>query len=255
MIVLFTDFGAGDPYVGQMHAAIAKHAPNVPIIDLLHEVPRFDVRSAAYLLAAYVEEFPPGTVFCSVVDPGVGGARKPVMLQADGRWFVGPDNGLLSIVARRSSEQRGAEILWQPPQLSMSFHGRDLFAPVAARLAAGEVPESRPCELTLPEGTDWPDDLHRVIFIDHYGNAMTGVRGSTVADDKVLLIGNHRLRYAATFSAVHPTVCFWYRNANDLVEISGNQTDAEQSLRLYLKQGFEFVAPETVQLRGAREIG
>src|SRR5687767_3519573 len=88
MIVLFTDFGVADPYVGQLHAALARAAPDVAVIDLLHTVPNFDVRAGAYLLSAYSHEFEPDTVFLAVVDPGVGGARAPVIVRADQRWYV-----------------------------------------------------------------------------------------------------------------------------------------------------------------------
>src|SRR5687767_14155046 len=99
MIVLFTDFGLADPYVGQIRTALMREAPHVPIVDLLHAVPRFDIQAGAYLLPAYIHEYPAGTVFLCVVDPGVGSARLPVIVKADERWFVGPDNGLFSVVA------------------------------------------------------------------------------------------------------------------------------------------------------------
>src|SRR5205085_2477038 len=134
MIVLFTDYGVGDPYVGQLHAVLAREAPGIPVVDLFHGVPSFDVRAGAYLLPAYVREFPEDSVFLCVVDPGVGGERKPAMVRADGRWYVGPDNGLLSILAARAGSVESYAIAWRPPGLSASFHGRDLFAPVAARL-------------------------------------------------------------------------------------------------------------------------
>jgi len=137
MIVLFTDFGLDGPYVGQMKAVLHRDAPGVPVIDLFADAPAFDAKRSAYLLAAYAEEFPAPTVFLAVVDPGVGGARRPLMVEADGRRYVGPDNGLFEIVWRRARRRRGGAITWRPERLSASFHGRDLFAPVAARLAVG----------------------------------------------------------------------------------------------------------------------
>ena len=95
-IVLFTDFGAGDLYVGQVKAVLQRLAPGVPVIDLLHEAPAFNVRASAHLLAAMVGWFAEGSVFLTVVDPGVGGVRKALVVKADDRWYVGPDNGLLS---------------------------------------------------------------------------------------------------------------------------------------------------------------
>jgi S-adenosyl-L-methionine hydrolase (adenosine-forming) len=98
VIVLFTDFGVRDPYVGQVKARLAEHAPAQQVVDLLHEVPDFNPHAGAHLLAAFASGFPPGSVFLAVVDPGVGTPRDAVVMMAGGRWFVGPDNGLLSIV-------------------------------------------------------------------------------------------------------------------------------------------------------------
>lgn len=144
MIVLFTDFGLSGPYIGQMKAVLAREAPGVPLIDLFSDAPAFDPISSAYLLAAYAPEFPAGTVFLCVVDPGVGGERAALAVQADSRWFVGPDNGLMAVAAARAERSRRFfRIDWRPPSLSASFHGRDLFAPVAALLARGEAPEMK----------------------------------------------------------------------------------------------------------------
>src|SRR5437667_3655074 len=126
MIVLYTDYGVGDPYVGQIHAALAREAPGVPIVDLLHTVPNFDIRAGAYLLPALAAEFPEGSIFVGVVDPGVGSDRAAVMARADRRWYVGPDNGLFHVVARRAYHLDVWTIEWKPERLSASFHGRDL---------------------------------------------------------------------------------------------------------------------------------
>jgi S-adenosylmethionine hydrolase len=231
MIVLFTDFGLVDPYVGQVHAVFARDVPDVPIINLLHAVPNFDIRAGAYLLPSYVNEFPVGTVFMCVVDPGVGGARVPMILKADGRWFVGPDNGLFSVLARRASKVKSWVIRWQPPRLSHSFHGRDLFAPVAVKLALGRMPASEPAPLLSPR---WPADLPQVIYIDHYGNGVTGLREGSLATDRRLRVGRHLLQNARVFGEVPPGRAFWYINANGLVEIAVREGNAARRLRLRL---------------------
>lgn len=231
MIVLFTDFGLTDPYVGQMHAVLAREAPGVPVIDLLHAVPNFDIRAAAYLLPAYAREFPVGTVFLCVVDPGVGGARTPVMVRADDRWYVGPDNGMFCVLARRAQRVDSYAIRWPPARLSASFHGRDLFAPVAARLARDDMPESAPVSLTLP---DWPTELAQVVYIDHYGNAITGLRGEGLAASQRISVGRHRLRHARVFGDVARGHAFWYVNSNGLVEIAMREASAARRLGLRL---------------------
>lgn len=228
MIVLFTDFGRTGPYIGQMQAACARTAPGVPVVDLLADAPSFEPQLAAYLLAAYVGEFPAGTAFCCVVDPGVGGARAAVVLRADGRWFVAPDNGLLGVVEARAGNAGAYEILWRPKHLSATFHGRDLFAPVAAMLARGETPDWRPLGRPLrPEG--WPDDLARVVYVDHYGNVMTGLRADRV---RRLAVGGRELSRRGTFSEAAPGTAFWYENANGLAEIAVNRGSAAATLDL-----------------------
>jgi len=229
MIVLFTDFGMGGPYVGQVHAVLAQQAPAVPVIDLFHEVPRHDVQAAAYLLPAYTRGLPPDTVVVCVVDPGVGGARRALMLKVNHRWYVGPDNGLFHILARRARDLECHEIRWRPTQLSASFHGRDLFAPAAAQLVRGLIPDCVPTILTPPV-PDWPEDLAQVLYIDHFGNAITGVRAERLGRDVRIRIGGTDVAYARTYSEVSTGQGFWYENANGLVEIAANQACASDQL-------------------------
>jgi S-adenosylmethionine hydrolase len=231
MIVLTTDFGVSGPYLGQMHAVLAQEAPGVPIIDLFNDLPRHDVRAAAYLLPAYTRGFPPDTVFVCVVDPGVGGSRRAVMLRADHCWYIGPDNGLFHILERRARKTECYEIVWRPQRLSASFHGRDLFAPVAAMLARGQRPEAVPAALTIPV-SPWPDDLAEVLYIDGFGNCVTGLRASELARDARLHVGREELPYARTYSDVAPGQVFWYENANGLVEIAASQTRADTILAI-----------------------
>lgn len=230
MIVLFTDFGTGSPYVGQLQAVLAQQAPGVAVIELFNDAPAFDPQASAYLLAAYINEFPPDTVFLCVVDPGVGNAsRRPVMVQLDGRWLVGPDNGLFDVVIHRGGEVKAWEISWRPPQLSASFHGRDLFAPVAAQLASGKLPPAR--ELTWPAFTA-SEELAKIIYIDAFGNAISGLRAAQIPSQACLGIGAHVLSRARTFSDVPLGQAFWYENANGLAEIAINQGHAAQGLQI-----------------------
>ncbi|CDK98225.1 conserved protein of unknown function [Magnetospirillum gryphiswaldense MSR-1 v2] len=232
-ICLFTDFGTTGPYVGQVKAALHVHAPGVPVIDLMADAPAFDPMASAYLLAALLPQMPADAVIMAVVDPGVGGARLPLIVQVDGRFLVGPDNGLLALVLRRAVNSRVWAITWRPQTLSATFHGRDLFAPVAAALAAG----TRPDDLAAPlsqgmVGGDWPDDLARIVYIDPYGNAMTGLRESCVLADQFLHVGNYALPPARTYSDTVPGAGFWYVNSIGLVEISVNRGHAARQLTL-----------------------
>jgi hypothetical protein len=234
MLVLFTDFGLEGPYIGQVEAVLQQHAPGVPVINLFSDLPPFDIQAAAYLLPAYVRGFPPGTVFVCVVDPGVGSARPGVVLQADGRWYVGPDEGLFAPLVRRA----GAAKCWRLPEpgagVSFSFHGRDVFAPVAGRLARDG---RHACGGELDAGgldrPDWPDELWRVVYIDRFGNAITGLRSSAVEPDSVFSVNGHSLQAARTFSDVGEGEAFWYENANGLVEFAVNRGRADTQLGLF----------------------
>jgi S-adenosyl-L-methionine hydrolase (adenosine-forming) len=232
MIVLFTDFGLEGPYTGQVKAVLHRTAPNMPVVDLFADAPAGQPKPSAYLLAAYAAWFPAGSVFVAVVDPGVGGARAPLVVAADGRWYVGPDNGLLELVIRRADEPQVWEIAWRPETLSASFHGRDLFAPVAARLALGDPPPEAPRATDIGRRPDWPDDLREIVYIDRYGNAVTGLRAACLSKNARLGIAGRTLNHARTFSDVPKGTSFWYENSNGLVEIAVNLERADAALGL-----------------------
>lgn len=232
MIVLFTDFGLDGPYIGQMKAAMLRIAPDVPVIDLFADLAPFDARSASYVIPAYSDGFEPDTVFLCVVDPGVGGPRRALVQRSRGRWFVGPDNGLLDVEAGRDPDTRRWEIVWRPQRLSASFHGRDVFAPVAARLALGESPEGIGCEPIAEPAPGVPADLPRIVYMDRFGNAMTGIRASTMSPKAELSIRGFTVPRANTFSDVEEGMPFWYENANGLVEIAVNQGYADEELQV-----------------------
>lgn len=227
MIFLFTDFGHEGPYAGQMHAVLARLAPGIPVIDLMHDAPAHEPRAAAYLLAALAPEFPEGSVCCAVVDPGVGTGRPAVAAEADGRWFVGPGNGLLGLVLRRARKAQRHRIAWRPETLSDSFHGRDLFAPVAARTAvSGTLPAEWLAEPTPEPGADWPDDLAEVIYVDRFGNAMSGLRTESVAAGAILRVNGREVRPARIFGDAPAGAPFWYGNSCGLVEIAVPRSNA-----------------------------
>lgn len=230
MIVLFTDFGWNGPYVGQMKAVLNEKAPGMPVIDLMHDVPSFDTVAASYLLHSLARQFPQDTIFISVIDPGVGHPeRMPYMIQADGRWFIGPDNGLFNVVEKHANEIQRYEILWRPETLSSTFHGRDMFAPVAAMLSHWDMPDNR---LLENREVTVADDFYQVIYIDHYGNAMTGIQAETLSKQNKLIVDGHELNYAETFSLAGKGEAFWYINSNNLVEIAVNQGSAMEQLAL-----------------------
>jgi S-adenosylmethionine hydrolase len=238
MIVLFTDFGASGPYMGQVEAVLARDAPGVPVITLLSDAPSYDARRSAYLLAALIDAFPADAIYFCVVDPGVGSERAALVVEADGRRFVGPDNGLFEIVLRRAAARAAYNVTWRPLKLSASFHGRDLFAPVAATIANGDPIPGDPIDVGTARRPDWPDELDEIVYIDHYGNAMTGRRAATIPETAVIEIAGHGVARATTFSDVGAGVGFWYENSSGLAEIAVNQGRAANRLGLRIGDGF-----------------
>jgi len=237
MIVLFTDFGLDGPYTGQVQAVLQQQSPGVPVINLFADLPPHDVQAAAALLPAYAAGFPPATVFLCVVDPGVGGARPGVVVKADDRWYVGPNEGLFAWLARRSD----SVACWQLPEpdgVSASFHGRDVFAPVVARLARGGGVTGEPVTAECLAQADWPDELFRVVYIDRFGNAVTGVRATSIPQQASLKVDGQVVRMANTFSDVSPGETFWYANANGLVEFAVNRGRADAVLGLKIGTDF-----------------
>ncbi len=231
-LVLFTDFGLAGPYVGQMKAAIHRVAPHAVVLDLCHDLAPFASRLAAYLLAALLPYLPVGACVVAVVDPGVGTARRGLVLEGSGMRLIGPDNGLLAVAAQRLD--RPCWHALPPPQevFSVTFQGRDWFAPAAARLQTGRELALQALGAHLPEGSDWPPDWACVIYIDRYGNAMTGLRADTLPVNSVLEMAGRRLVGGRTFADVPVGEAFWYANSCCLVEIAVNQGQAARMLDL-----------------------
>jgi S-adenosylmethionine hydrolase len=183
-------------------------------------------------LAALLPYLPVGSCVVAVVDPGVGTARRGLVLEGGGMCLIGPDNGLLAIAAQRLD--RSCWHALPPPEeaLSPSFQGRDWFAPAAARLQVGQEVSLQALGAHPPAGSDWPPDQACVIYIDRYGNAMTGLRADTLAVNSALEVGGRRLVNGRTFADVPVGEAFWYANSCGLVEIAVNQGQAARMLDL-----------------------
>ncbi|MER3472749.1 MAG: hypothetical protein C4335_01670 [Armatimonadota bacterium] len=185
VITLLTDFGTQDTYVGVMKGVIASICPQAVVIDLTHEVPPQDVMTGAFLLDVSVDYFPPRTVHVAVVDPGVGTQRKPLAIQTDRAVFVGPDNGIFTLVLQRYRAIMAVQLdnsKYHLPEKSATFHGRDIFAPVAAHLANGVgleelgTPVTHLNRLRLPRvRVDWQGIRATVVHLDRFGNAITNL--------------------------------------------------------------------------------
>lgn len=185
IVTLTTDFGTQDWFVGVMKGVMLEREPTLRLIDITHAIPAGDIRSGAFCLMNAWNHCPEGTVHLAVVDPGVGGARRAIALQARGRFYVGPDNGLASWAVRQCRGARVHEItnlkLCRQP-VSTTFHGRDIFAPVAAFLAGGGSMDSLGPASKLWVRLRWPSvrkatrgSLGEVLHIDRFGNAITNL--------------------------------------------------------------------------------
>lgn len=181
LVTLLTDFGTGDSYVAEVKGALLSGAPGLTLVDVTHSVPPGDIRAGAYILGRIWHRFPPGTVHLAVVDPGVGTARAALALAARGHYFVGPDNGLLTMVLRDAEVQ--VVVLSTPDRASPTFHGRDVFAPAAAALAAG-APLTRVGEpfTGMPERLVYTEPHHegksvvgQVLYVDRFGTLVTNL--------------------------------------------------------------------------------
>jgi S-adenosylmethionine hydrolase len=186
LITLLTDFGGDGPYAGAVRGVLHARCTDVVVVDISHDVPAHDVLTGAYLLAAAAPWFPPGTVHLAVVDPGVGTPRRAIAVAAGRHFFVGPDNGLFTLVQGDDAEAREIDVARLAlPQVSSTFHGRDVFAPVAAALASGlpfaEVGPRAPAPTKLDLGVRFDGGalVGRVLHVDRFGNVTTNV---TAAD-------------------------------------------------------------------------
>jgi hypothetical protein len=202
IVTLLTDFGDSDGYVAALKGVVLSLAPEAVVVDAAHHIPAQDIRSAAWVLGQYWRTYPAGTVHLAVVDPGVGTARRPLALRLGGWYFVGPDNGLFTPVLE-DAEKNGWPVeivhLTNPrtwlPSVSRTFHGRDLFAPVAAHLANGVPladlgPAVRdPVRLALPRPEKTPAGWRaHIISIDTFGNLVTDLPAGEIVDRENVLV-------------------------------------------------------------------
>jgi len=244
VITLTTDFGLTDHYVAAMKGVILGVCPRARIVDICHEVGAFDIVEGAYTIAQAYAFFPPKTVHVVVVDPGVGSARRPILMEAAGQFFVAPDNGVLSMIYAREQHRirliSQARFFRQP--VSPTFHGRDIFAPVAAHLAAGAaasrigraISDYLPA-LQLTERTGRRTWTGRILKIDRFGNLITSFHSSEFPDleqrDFTLLAGGHKIETMAEHYAAAPAgELVVVVGSGGYLEISLNQGPASQRI-------------------------
>lgn len=249
-ITLTTDFGIDDHYVAVMKGVILGISPTATIVDVTHQVPAYDITEASFTVSEAWRWFPKKTIHVAVVDPGVGSARRPILVEAGGHYFVGPDNGIFAMVYQPMLE-RGervrvreitAEKYFRKP-VSRTFHGRDVFAPVAAHLAKGVTPASfgKPIDDYLKLHSFWPRRTSKrvwtgqVLKIDRFGNLISNFAIEEYEEIKTrpfeLAIGTEKLhRLALNYAEVEPGEPFVIVGSSGYLEVSVNQTHAARRL-------------------------
>jgi len=212
IITLLSDFGLQDGYVASMKGVILSICPDVQLVDISHMIPPQDIRAGAFILGAVYGDFPPGTIHLAVVDPGVGTNRRAIAIETPSCFFVGPDNGIFSWALLRENhvETRSLENpQYFQPAISNTFHGRDIFAPVAAHLARGAEFGllGPPCQ---PYAAQWTTPVRtaegvcgEVIHIDRFGNAITNLDRETLASFAVPDAWTVHVRDAVTCKTAH----------------------------------------------------
>ena len=220
MIALFSDFSVDDPYVGLMKLVIYQRAPHCKLVDVCHNLPKFNPNASGRLLQMLVGDVPAGAIVLAVVDPGVGTDRHPLWLDIDGRHFIGPDNGLFARLVNAGKDINAHIIDYDAENVSASFHGRDVFAPAAAQIETGNHPASCSMDVTTMIGKPWPAELNEIIYIDHYGNAMSGIDDSQITENLVFKVKGVTFRYRKTFESSAQAAPFWYVNSIGLVEFA-----------------------------------
>lgn len=251
IITLTTDFGLKDPYVAEMKAAILSISCDAAIVDVTHEIAKFNIRMGAYVLASAAPYFLEGTIHVAVVDPGVGTQRRFILIQTRHGFFVGPDNGLL-ILAAEQQGIRGIREITNPrlmlPHVSSTFHGRDVFAPAAAHLANGVAPAEFGPEIhdaikpSFAKVTLRKDVLvGEVLHVDNFGNIITNISGKELARTRGasvvnVKLGNQKLKlkFCIAYGEAKPQKPLALIGSHGYLEIALNQGNAAEKFKAKL---------------------
>lgn len=249
-ITLLTDFGTADGYVAAMKGVLASLVPDALLDDVAHDLPRGDVRAGSWALRRFWRRFPRGTVHLVVVDPGVGTERKALAVEADGRFVVCPDNGVATSVLEEAADWRAVELVGvDPPEgaVSTTFHGRDLFAPAAARLAMGGALDELGPNVAAPIRLDETqaemvegEVRGQVVHVDRFGNLVTDVPGEWVDPDTSVKVAGRKLPVLGTYGESEPGELLALVNSDGRLEVAARDASAASIL------GFGPGSPVTV---------
>jgi len=254
IITLLSDFGLKDSYVAQMKAVILSICPNATIVDISHQVKRHNLRMGAFMLASAAPYFPDGTTHVAVIDPGVGGKRRPILIETNRSFYVGPDNGLLLLAAKSDEIKKVYHIVerrFMAEQISATFHGRDIFAPVAAHIANGVEPSRIGRVITDFVVPDYSEvKIERgaadceVVHVDGFGNVVTNLHSKDLGKTAIRYGSLFKLKYKGksvglklcrTYSDVRVGALLGLIGSHGFLEIAVNQGSAAE--RLEVSQG------------------
>ncbi|MFN4133612.1 MAG: S-adenosyl-l-methionine hydroxide adenosyltransferase family protein [Candidatus Hadarchaeales archaeon] len=253
VIALLSDLGTRDYFVGAMKGVILSIAPRAVIVDITHDIPKFEVAGAGFVLLQAARYFPPETIFVVVVDPGVGGKRKCLLLTTkNGQMFIAPDNGVLTLVAETFGVKEIREITnrrFMLPKISSTFHGRDVMAPVAAWLASGKLPSEvgrivkEMVRIKFPVAAARGGTLRGgVIYVDDFGNIITNIPKELVkfslGERLTLRVGRKKISciFGEKFSDVPAGGLICYIGSAGTVEIAENLGSAQERLRIKTRE-------------------
>jgi S-adenosyl-L-methionine hydrolase (adenosine-forming) len=245
IVTLTTDFGTSDHFVGTMKGVILGICPDARIVDITHEIPPFEISQGAFLIAEASRWFPRRTVHVVIVDPGVGTSRRPVLIEAGGQFYIGPDNGVLAMVytdtPHKAREIQSDKYFNQP--LSRTFHGRDIFAPVAAHLAAGVRPatfgplieDHLKLAFLKPQRTSKRVWTGTILHVDRFGNLITNFHTGDFPDVRMrpfqVTVGTRSIsRLALNYADSEPGEAFAIEGSSGYLEIACNQVSAAKVL-------------------------
>jgi S-adenosylmethionine hydrolase len=248
-ITLLTDFGTADGYVGAMKAVIASSAPDVIIDDIAHDITPGDVRAASWALGAYWSRYPAGTVHVVVVDPGVGSARRAIAARIDEQFIVAPDNGTVTFALEEARDVAIREIDNTASDICATFHGRDVFAPAAARIAAGTPFETigpaviDPIVITFPQPIRTDAGITgAVIHIDRFGNLITNIPPSMIEGHTTVNVNGLPIPIRRTYADATIGDPLALVGSRDRMEISVRDGNAARLLEAAVGDTVEFVA-------------
>lgn len=264
IVTLTTDFGIKDHYVGVMKGVMLSINPDVLIVDITHQIPPQDIFGGAFTLRNFYRYFPQGSIHVAIIDPGVGSRRKPIALKADGYIFIGPDNGVFTFICRESKSAKVFEISnskYVLPNMSHTFHGRDIFAPAAAHISLGIPLEDlgkgvkKPVMISIKEPETRGDEIvGEFIYVDSFGNLISNIPSELIKPGSRIYVGKRTINgISKSYSSAQKGELIAIIGSSGLLEISVNQGRASDVIRNTAKKSIELKDMPQICVKPSRQ--